>query len=296
MKFDYYALLSEQTNSQSKIQDRETELTIKYFWAEIKQDKEGKNTTRRHYFKMQSEIKTLNLGLDKLPRSPLLSAWIGIEVNFTLKRPWYSKDDRVFHILDNPIHKERVFGIPFVSASTWKGLIRWACRMQAGLRQHLEEHNGSLKDWKDPDWIIHLFGNEREETQDFTQGALVFYPTWFDRIGFEVINPHSRSKRAGTQPIYYEVVPAGTSGTLFMLYAPLPGVPVKIEKGTVLKNLLFAIEALLTHYGISAKRTSGWGTAQIDHWHFYTSNHPGISAPDLATALSRLETLLSGEK
>lgn len=56
---------------------------------------------------------------------------------------------------------------------------------------------------------MHLFGNEKGEGEEFSRGALVFYPTWFDKIGFEVINPHNRARRAGTQPIYYEVVTPG---------------------------------------------------------------------------------------
>ena len=33
-----------------------------------------------------------------------------------------------------------------------------------------------------------------------------------------------------------------------------------------LPKLLEAIETLLTRYGISAKRTVGWGTAKIEEW------------------------------
>jgi len=202
------------------------------------------------------------LELDKVP--PVVSErWAHLEVDFTLLAPWYSKDDRPFHVLDNPVRKDRVFGVPFMAAASWKGLLRWACRMEAGLLKHLEEHNGRLKDWEDPDWIVHLFGNERGETEEFSRGALQFFPTWFDRIGFEVINPHSREKKAGTQPIVYEVVPAGTQGTLTVLYAPSPGYAAALD--TILP-LVRSIENLLTIYGFSAKRTGGWGLAKIESW------------------------------
>ncbi len=194
--------------------------------------------------------------------------WFGFEVSFTLKSPWYSKDDRPFHVLDNPVRKDRVFGVPFMSAASWKGLLRWACRMHAGLSPHLEKSGMKMDGWKDPSWIVHLFGNEKGEQKDFRSGALVCYPTWFNKIGFEVINPHSRSRRAGTQPIYYEVVPAGTTGRLQLLYAPLPG---EIERDNVtpadfIDWFIDSIRALLETYGISAKRTAGWGTARIDTW------------------------------
>jgi CRISPR-associated protein Cmr2 len=125
-----------------------------------------------------------------------------------------------------------------------------------------------MDDWEDPDWIIHLFGNVKGEPEDFSCGALVFYPTWFNKVGFEVINPHSRTRRAGTQPIYYEVVPAGTKGRLRLLYAPLPGEieSDKVTPADFIYSLIDSIRALLQTYGISAKRTAGWGTARIDTW------------------------------
>ncbi len=193
------------------------------------------------------------------------SSWFALEINFTLQSPWYSKDDRPFHVLDNPVRKDRVFGVPFMSAASWKGLLRWACRMQEGLFQHLETHTLQMEDWNDPAWITHLFGNERDQQEDFQSGALVFYPTWFDKVGFEVINPHDRSTRAGTQPIYYEVVPVGTQGTLRLLYAPQPG-EIAIQPGDFLDKLLDSIKELLETYGISAKRTAGWGAARITNW------------------------------
>jgi len=206
------------------------------------------------------------------------ASWLGIKVGFELLTPWYSKDDRVFHVMDNPVRKDWVFGVPYMAASSWKGLLRWACRMQAGLQKHLRENDGKIEGWRDPDWILHLFGNEKGEEEDFHRGALVFYPTWFDKIGFEVINPHSRERRAGTQPIYYEVVPIGTNGTLSLLYAPWPGMKPEAKPGEIIPKLLEAIEALLTTYGISAKRTVGWGTAKITDWRAYRKGQAPVQA------------------
>ena len=199
--------------------------------------------------------------------STLLSEhWLAFQVDFELLTPWYSRDDRLFHVMDNPVRKDRVFGVPFMAASSWKGLLRWACRMQEGLPEYLEKHNSKMDGWRDPDWILHLFGNEKGEGEEFSRGALVFYPTWFNKIGFEVINPHSRERRAGTQPIYYEVVPPGARGTLSLLYAPWPGMKSHPKPEDVFPKLLEIIEALLTTYGISAKRTVGWGTTRIEKW------------------------------
>ena len=206
--------------------------------------------------------------------------WFAIDVSFTLKSPWYSKDDRPLHVLDNPVRKDRVFGVPFMSAASWKGLLRWACRMQAGLSEYLEKHDMRMEGWEDPSWILHLFGNERGEDERFRSGALVCHPTWFDnKVGFEVINPHDRARRAGTQPIYYEVVPAETEGKLQLLYAPLPGESERDQTtpDAFISDFIDSIRALLERYGISAKRTAGWGKAEIDlkksKLHFVEGSH-----------------------
>jgi len=194
-----------------------------------------------------------------------LSDWFGLEVSFILTSPWYAKDDRVFHVLDNPVRKERIFGTPFLSATAWKGLLRHSCRMQAGLLSHLRK-DPKMKNWEDDPWLIHLFGNEKGERKK--AGALLFFPTWFDKIAFELINPHSRETRAGTNPILYEVVPAGTQGRLRLLYAPTPGQEKRDEVQVInfIDHFIDSIENLLTQYGISAKRTVGWGAAEISGW------------------------------
>jgi CRISPR-associated protein Cmr2 len=198
------------------------------------------------------------------PPRHLLPGWLAIQIEFELKAPWYSKDDRPLHVLDNPVRKDRIFGVPFMAAASWKGLLRWSCRMQHGLLDHLAKHD-KFDGWSDPPWIVHLFGNAKGEDEDFSRGALQCFPTWFDKVGFEVINPHDRARRAGTQPIVYEVVPPGRKATLHLLYAPAPGraEAQQVDSADALGRLLEATRRLLTVYGFSAKRTAGWGIAEI---------------------------------
>lgn len=208
----------------------------------------------------------------------LLRDWLDISVTFQLQTPWFSKDDVPFHVLDNPVHRDRVFGAPFMPASSWKGLLRWAARMKSdpGLLTHLEQNENNLSDWKDSKEVVHLFGNqrhfhnerdsgnERAEAERFQRGALAFRPTWFDKVGFEVINPHDRATKAGTQPILWEVVPPRATGTLNVLYAPVPGASEPgVDRQKAILLLFDAVESLITEYGFSAKRTSGWGVATI---------------------------------
>ena len=201
------------------------------------------------------------------PSSPtLLRGWLTISIAFQLQAPWFSKDDLPFHVFHNPVHRDHVFGAPFMSASSWKGLLRWAARMKTkpGLLAHLEAKNNSLEGWKDSTELVHLFGNERDESEYFERGALAFRPTWFDKVDFEVINPHDRARKAGMKPILYEVVPPGAKGTLSVLYAPAPDATMTgVNRLNAVLLLLDAVESLITEYGFSAKRTSGWGVATV---------------------------------
>jgi len=296
MTFDYWVEVSASTtppegafpsspeqaawNLASGFVDRYAEWFIRFMCD----DRQRARARNEYMGKVSSKIVSLPAGLSSLKgpdfgsvRTTWPASWFALEGEFQLLIPWYSKDDRVFHVLDNPVCKDRVFGVPLMSASSWKGLLRWACRMQAGLQEHLRD-KGSSDVWGDPSWILHLFGNEKREKQVFHQGALAFYPTWFDRIGFEVINPRSRARRAGTKPIYYEVVPPGAKGTLSLLYAPWPGMKPEAKPKEVVPKLLEAIEALLTTYGISAKRTVGWGTARISKWWAFRNGKPPVES------------------
>jgi len=99
------------------------------------------------------------------------------------------------------------------------------------------------------------------------RGRVIFYPTYFDKLSLEVINPHDRRKRAGTQPIHYEVVPKGTIGIFQLIYVPFDGM-LKTEKDLRkevkedLKNLIEAIK-ILADKGIGAKTKLGWGRFEI---------------------------------
>lgn len=259
-------------------------------------DGKGKNDARNCYTKhaKSADLRLEDaLTLDPDPR-PLLPGWLAITVTFTLTGPWYSKDDRPFHVLDNPLRKDRVFGVPFMAAASWKGLLRWAMRMTTGLigpepvKDERKRREAELA-------VLHLFGNEKGARDLFQRGALAFYPTWFSKIGFEVINRHSRKTRAGTQPIPYEVVPAGTEGTLKLLYAPLPEAEghAQLDRPAAISQLLDAVRDLLTVYGFSAKRTAGWGAAKITAVRAKTHSKPPLTLSpanwnDVTAGIARL--------
>ncbi|MCS7282651.1 MAG: hypothetical protein RMK65_04015, partial [Anaerolineae bacterium] len=197
-----------------------------------------------------------HLGL--LPVLPDLKAlppgsW-AVQFTFTLAKPYLSQDDTEFYILDNPVRKEWVFKVPYVAPSQWKGALRAAMRRRRGYTTWEEESQDAQ--------MMRLFGNIKGEEENFSVGRLFFYPTFFDRIGLEVINPHPRDTGAGRQPIYFECVPAGARGTFTLLYVPLDGGPV--DEAIIQADLQAVVEglrAMFTEYGFGAKTSSGYGVA-----------------------------------
>ncbi len=209
------------------------------------------------FFKQQiNYMKSLNL----LPPLPDLSifpygSWVA-RITFTLKKPYISRDDKEFYILDNPVKKEWVFKVPYVAPTQWKGTLRAAMRRLRGYTTWEEE--------ADDEQMMRLFGNVKGEEQDFSSGYLHFYPTFFDKIGIEVINPHDRRTGAGRNPIYFECVPAGTVGAFTILYVPMGVRPVdENDAKEDIKAVARGIRTMLTEYGFGAKTSSGYGVGEV---------------------------------
>lgn len=223
---------------------------------------------------------------------PTYSAFL--QFRFTLASPYISRDDEIFHINENSVRKDKVFKVPMMAGTGWKGNMRWTATHLMVLRWH--ETKIAEKLAEDRFRLSLLFGDEAGEVErkrlaefldglsteaaslyrrkvraHFTlaenkplpnhAGRLRFYPTFFNRIGLEVINPHDRKTRAGKQPIYFECVPAGDEGCFSLLYLPFEGVTQKEAKddlGWVAK----AIREMMQTYGFSAKKSSGFGEAE----------------------------------
>ncbi len=114
-----------------------------------------------------------------------------------------------------------------------------------------------------------LEDNQRNLPLEFQthKGRAIFYPTYFDRLSLEIINPHDRRKRAGTVPIHYEVVPEDTEGIFQLIYIPFDAVlkeekDVREEAQEDLANIIKALSEL-SNKGIGAKTKLGWGRFEI---------------------------------
>jgi CRISPR-associated protein Cmr2 len=232
---------------------------------------------------------------DTLPQLPVGSSLL--HLRFTLDEAFISRDDEAFYPIDNPVRKDPVFGLPVVSPAGWKGNLRWAAAKlwadAAGTPEFLaqerfrmallfgdetgEESGDRLAGYLDGchpeaaalyrEMLRRHFNTSGGDALPHHAGRLEFFPTFFDRIGFEVINPHDRRRRAGTMPIYFESVPAGTQGWFTLVYVPfdLVGRPPAEIKATLegdLPLLARTLTEMFCVYGFSAKKTSGFGVAK----------------------------------
>ncbi len=179
-------------------------------------------------------------------------AW-GMRLPFKLASPYVSRDDAVWHILENPVKKEWVFKVPYVAPSQWKGALRAAIRRTNGW----DDDNPALR---------RLFGESADDQGK--AGRLRFFPTFFTDIGLEVINPHSREKGAGQNPILLECVPAGAVGEFVLLNAPFDLMgenedETRLHTVDDLKLTAEGVAAMLAMYGFGAKTSSGFGAADV---------------------------------
>ncbi|ACV24114.1 hypothetical protein [Methanocaldococcus fervens] len=114
-----------------------------------------------------------------------------------------------------------------------------------------------------------IFNDKKNEKKyyEVKKGRAIFYPTYFDRLSLEVINPHSRKTRAGINPIHYEVVPKGSEGILQIVYVPFDGILKKNDelRKEVKKDLEFLCNCIekVADLGVGAKTKLGWGTFKI---------------------------------
>ena len=224
-----------------------------------------KETARSHYRSLVEEMEHIlgqlaegfgwlrRLALEPPSEGPLdiLPQYsFAISFEFMLSQPYLSKDDDAFYIIDNPVRKDKVFKTPFVAPSSWKGNLRHAL-WQLGHREGVQ--------------VNRLFGETRDDDTG-QAGHLYFYPTFFDKIGLEIINPHDRERRVGKNPILFECVPLETTGRFTLLYVPFDriGQDETETRGQVAEDMTLlaqGLQAMFTTYGFGAKTSSGFGLA-----------------------------------
>ncbi len=183
--------------------------------------------------------------------------YLFIRISFKLRKPYLSRDDEDFYIIDNPIVKEKVFKIPYIRSTTWKGALRRV-----------------IKDIAAPEFEVRLFGNEKEGKES-KQGRLFFYSTVLDRISLDVITPLDRVKKTPVRgPILFEIASEGAKGEFKLIYLPFDLIEKlssereedrKMALNEIKEDLDIlkeAIPKMMLEYGFSAKKTSGYGVVE----------------------------------
>ena len=221
------------------------------------------------------------ISVERLPAG----SW-ALEFDFSLRRPLLTKHDDIFYPTENPVRRDRAFGCPIFPGTSWKGALRAAFR----LANSSDESTSAME--------TALFGSYKSEDgatngEELCRGRLQFYSTFFDEVGFEALNPHSRSKRTG-MPIFYESVPIGARGRFTLLWVghDLSGAGTEqLWKSGVadFEKVVAPLAWMLSVSGFGAKTSSGFGIANdvvTDGW--FKINAP---APFDARAVNNPEPL-----
>ncbi len=209
-------------------------------------------TQGRDFYRQTFETPKIDLGI--LPTYSFV-----IQFTFTLAQPYISRDEQDFYIIDNPVRKDKVFGLPYVASTSWKGCLRAAL-------SHLKQVDNETIQHKD---LSRLFGNEKgeEDQQKFQAGRLFFFPTFFTKKSLEIINPQDRKLRVGTLPIPFESVPVGSEGNFTLLYVPFNSADMDTENALKqatkdLRLVVRGLYAMFRVYGFGAKTHSGFGLVE----------------------------------
>lgn len=287
---------------------KNTEFALAWF-----KENKFKEKDKIKYFEINHEEYEKVKKLNKLPDIQKFIPYSFIlQAKIKLNAPYFSHDDDNFYLIQNPCLKEKVYKVPMVRGSGWKGAIAKAGKELVEnkisniisysrifglgsdefrkLFDSLEKKKESVmsdifkfllfelgvkltKDELEKNRVVKFLKEKMIETLEnekrkyaFIQvhkGRAIFYPTYFNMLSLEIINPHDRKTRAGTNPIHYEVVPKDTEGTLQIVYIPFDAVLSNDEE--VKKQVEVDIEFLtqciekVAEIGIGAKEKLGWG-------------------------------------
>jgi CRISPR/Cas system CMR subunit Cmr6 (Cas7 group RAMP superfamily) len=289
LKKEYYEKGKRKTNYYPKLPNEFVKGTYIEIFKQYPISEEIKGLMGSFDFKRQPEL------------SFLPSHTLFLSIDFELRKPYISQDDEEFYVLANPICKDKVFKVPYVRPSSWKGALRYVA-----LRAFLDNLTSNKKDaFKERSKLIRLFGNEKDKIEEFLdgifddgryqpdnserkvsdeffdyiiargyvnkegngRGRLVFYPTFLDKIGLDIIAPHDRKTKTVKVPIQFEIAPETAKGTFALLYVPFELFRIdenkaKEEMKEDLRILKEAITSMLTIYGFGAKTTAGYGVIE----------------------------------
>lgn len=241
-------------------------------------------------------MKQSNL-LPNLPSTnqlPLLSATLSLK--FRLLTPLLTRDDDPFYLFDNPVRKDHIFGLPYLSAASVKGLAADAYQRAfpvsnwKGLGK--DDQTRTLNFRRNDPSALRLFGiaddgleTPKGEDESHAQiGRVHFSPVWFEFVQYIIMNQQDADTAKGIVPIQFEAVAPVKSDGKSAVEAELqlfyfnPGDEESIVR-TDLARLLASLASWWPTLGIGGKRLAGYGAIQpvsaqclANGWQGWTEN------------------------
>lgn len=179
---------------------------------------------------------------------PLGRQGMVFQIKWKLATPFFSRADLELDAADNPICRDTLSGQPILRASGAKGM----------LAHRLRATDAQMSDF--------LLGPEVSpgETHEGFCGRLVFGDVLFDKVDLDVFSPHERIRGVADHPVTFEVVPAGaTAEWSIAFWERVPGELDSEAARKILGTVFNSLSELLQDFGFSAKRTSGYGLANM---------------------------------
>lgn len=204
-----------------------------------------------------------NAGLDNPPMDAdiLPAGSVVVQLDMELLSPLLTRDDDPFHLFDNSVRRDHIFGLPHLAASSIKGLASDA--FQRGFPE--AEHDlGAYRRLQQR--ARRLFGLAAdEEHTDSETGRVYWSPLWFDRIQYLVMNPMNKENGTGTQPIQFEAIAPGQKTRLQCFYLNPLGTTNSLpaQAWSDMAALLGALAAWWPVLGLGGKRLAGYGAIRI---------------------------------
>ncbi|MDD5035128.1 MAG: hypothetical protein PHE55_10245 [Methylococcaceae bacterium] len=235
----------------------------------------------------QHRVRTVDQGHLALNRAglssavpPIVSLPTGsatLSLKFRLLTPLLTRDDDPFYLFDNPVRKDHIFGVPYLSAAGLKGLAADAYqRAFPGMTEWTElgpDDQARTARFRIQDrHALRLFGlaDDGTQTGSSSAGRLHFSPVWFQAVQYIIINPTNKQTGLGEVPIQFEAIaphlPNGKSVEveLQVFYFNPHGAPDS-DEATVRGDLARWLASLATWWsilGLGAKRLAGYGAIE----------------------------------
>ncbi len=230
-------------------------------------------------------------------------------LRFRLLTPLLTKDDDPFYLFDNPVRKDHILGLPYLSAASLKGLAVDAYQRAFNDPEHwttLGENDPARTHafrLADP-YALRLFGLAddgviRDEGRDHSQaGRLHVSPVWFQKMQLLVMNPNEPKSATGSLPIQFESIAPHQEGLLELVYFNPAGTK---DSGLTtvradLARLLAALGAWWPTLGLGAKRLAGYGAIEPQEvvlqalgWPDLDPYRDKMTAPDKAAPTPKAE-------